>query len=326
MAAAHHLVAPKLWGDAGARCPGTTRIIVPGVDVLRDGREEPFLATRPTLSSVPAQWEGIALENYSVQAVLIPRHEHPEHFLHLVLRGNVKYQVHTRGRDLWFTSRPGTLFLLPRGTVDEINWGGPTQRIAVCIHPRLLTNALEETAHANDVELTEHWSLIDKHLSALLLEMAADLEDGSPAGSLYGESLANSLAVYLLNRYATWRIKPVAYKGGLPGCRLKRVLDFIGESLEENISLSQLAAIADMSPHYFSQLFKQSTGRAPYQYVLLKRIERAKEQLCSPRSSITDAALEAGFQNPSHFARVFRQFEGTTPSRFREDYVTRPTR
>jgi len=325
MAAAYDSVVANPWGGARAR-PGSTRIIVPGVDVLRDGREEPFLRTRPTLSSVPAKWGGIALENYTVPAVLIPVHEHPEHFLHLVLRGNVEYQIHTRGRDFRFMSRPGTLFLLPRGTVDEVNWGGPTQRIAVSVHPRLLTNALDETAHAVDVELTEHWNLIDRHLSALLLEMAADLEDGSPAGSIYGESLANSLAVYLLNRYATRRVTPAAYKGGLPGCRLKRVLDFIAANLAENISLSQLAAIADMSPHYFSQLFKQSTGRAPHQYVLLKRIERAKEQLCNRRRSVTDAALEAGFQNPSHFARVFQQFEGTTPSRFREDYVTRPTR
>ena len=119
---------------------------------------------------------------------------------------------------------------------------------------------------------------------------------------------------------------PVRYKGGLPGYRLKRVLDFIGEKLEEDISLSQLAAIAGMSPHYFSQLFKQSTGRAPHQFVLLKRIEHAKKQLCDPKSSVTDAALDAGFQSPSHFARVFRQLEGVTPSRFRADYVTRPTR
>ena len=294
--------------------------------MIRDGHEEPFLASRPTLSSVPAKWGGLVLENYTVPAVLIPRHEHPEHFLHLVLRGNVEYQVRTRGRDLRFTSRPGTLFLLPRGTVDEINWRGATQRIAVSVHPRLLTNALDETAHLEDFEITEHWHLIDRHLSALLLEMTADLEDDSPAGRIYGESLANALAVYLLNRYAVRSIRPVAYKGGLPGYRLKRVLDFIAESLEEDISLSQLAAIADMSPHYFSQLFKQSTGRAPHQFVLLKRIEHAKKQLCNPKSSVTNAAFAAGFQNLSHFARVFREFEGTTPSRFRADYITRPTR
>src|SRR5215472_8357734 len=273
----HRTIAPRPSDGARARYPTISRIIVPGVDVVRDGREEPSLATRPTLSSVPVEWGGIALENYTVPAVLIRRHEHPEHFLHLVLRGNVEYQIRTRGRDLRFTSRPGTLFLLPRGTVDEINWRGPTQRIAVAVHRRLLTNALDETADADDIELTEHWNLIDRHLSALLLEMTADLEDNSPAGRLYGESLANTLAVYLLNRYAVRRITPVGYKGGLPGYRLKRVLDFIGEKLEEDISLSQLAAIAGMSPHYFSQLFKQSTGRAPHQFVLLKRIEHGQE-------------------------------------------------
>jgi AraC family transcriptional regulator len=306
-----------------ARASTVTRIVIPEVDVLRAGRAEPFLAARPTLSSA-AKWSGIALENYTVPAVFIPRHEHPDHFLHLVLHGTVTYEVCTKGRNFRLTSSPGSLFLLPRGTMDEVNWQGATKRMAVAMHPRLLTKALEETAHQADVELTEHWNLIDGHLSALLLEMRADLEDGCPAGQLYGESLANALAVYLLQRYAVRRIIPVAYKGGLPASRLTRVLDYITESLDQNISLSQLANIAGMSPHYFSELFKQSTGRAPYHYVLQKRIERAKERLADPRHTITEAALDAGFQNPSHFARAFRRLEGTTPSRFRRNYVTRP--
>jgi|tagenome__1003787_1003787.scaffolds.fasta_scaffold20873265_2 AraC family transcriptional regulator len=311
---------------AGARASTVSRMVVPAVEVLRDGRTVPFLDARPTLSSARCTWPGIALQNYSVPAVLIPRHQHPEHFLHLVLSGTVTYEVRTRGRYFRFTSCPGSLFLLPRGTVDEVNWQGPTQRVAVALHPRALTKALEQTAHEADVELTEHWNLIDKHVSALLLEMKADLEDGCPAGELYGESLVNTLAVYLLQRYAVRRITPAVYKRGLPAARLKRVIDYIAENLDENITLSQLANIAGMSSHYFSELFKQSTGHAPHHYVLLKRIERAKEYLSSPRLSITDAALSSGFQNPSQFARVFRQVEGMTPSQFRADYVTRPTR
>ncbi len=325
MASKHRANVSQSSASAQARPSTTSRIILPGVDVVREGRAEPFLDSRPIRSSAPAQWEGIALENYTVPAVFIPRHEHPEHFLHVVLSGAVKYEVRTRGQNLRFTSRPGTIFLLPRGTVDEVNWAGPTQRLAVAIHPRLLTNALDEAAHGTDVELTEHWELIDQHISALLLEMTADLDDSSPAGTIYGESLANALAVYLVKRYAVRRVAPIVFKGGLPGYRLRRVLDYIADSLEENISLSQLAAIAGMSPHYFSELFKQSTGRAPHSYVLLQRIERAKQQLRDPKRSIIDAGLDAGFQNPSHFARVFRKLEGTTPSKFRADYVPRAT-
>ena len=303
----------------GSRTEPSTfgRLVVPAVDVVREGRVEPFLDSRPTKSSAPAHWGGIALEKYTVPGVFIPRHEHPEAFLHFVLKGAVKYEVNTRGRNLRFTSRPGALFLLPRGTVDEVNWAGPTQRVAVAIHTDLLTHALEETANQTELELTEHWHLMDRHISALLVEMMADLDDSSPAGTIYGESLANALAVYLVKRYAVRPITPILYKGGLPRNRLKRVLDHIAASLDENISLAQLAAIAGMSPHYFSELFKQSTGHAPHNYVLMQRVERAKQQLQDPKRSIIDAGLSAGFQNPSHFARMFRKLAGTTPSKYR---------
>ena len=82
---------------ARPRSPAVSGLNGPGVDVVREGRVGPFLETRPTLSSAPVHWGGIALENYSVPAVLIPRHDHPEHFLQVVLRGTVKYEVNTRG-------------------------------------------------------------------------------------------------------------------------------------------------------------------------------------------------------------------------------------
>jgi AraC family transcriptional regulator len=310
--------------------PGRARFpelghFIPTIDVVRDGRVEPSLHSHPTKSSALVKWSGIAIETFTTPAVFIARHEHLEHFLQVALNRAEKYEVSTRGRTLRFTSRPGTIFILPRGTIDAVNWEGPTHRIAVAVHRSLLTNALDETSHETDIELTEHWNLIDRHISALLMEMTADLEEGSPAGTIYGESLANALAVYLVKRYAVQRVTPVIFKGGLPGYRLKRVLDYIADSLEENITLSQLAAIAGMSPHYFSELFKQSTGRAPHNYVLLQRIERAKQQLRDPERSIVEAGLDAGFQNSSHFARMFRKLVGTTPSKYRSDNVSRRT-
>jgi len=294
-------------------------IVIPGVEVVRHGRVEPFLHARPTLTSTAAQWAGLALEGFSVPACVIPRHEHIENFLHVVLSGPVKYEVLTRGKALRFGAVPGTTFVLPRGTVDELRWEGPTRRIAVAIHPSLLINALDETAHASDVELAEQWDVTDRHIMAVLLAMTADLDEGSPAGRLYGESLANALAVYLINRYATRPYATTVYKRGLPGYRLRRVLDYIGDNLTEDLSLSQLAALAGMSPHYFAELFGRSTGCAPHRYVLLQRIERAKQALQDSSRTVIEAGVDAGFKNPSHFARMFRKFVGVSPSRFKFD-------
>ena len=302
----------------------SVRVNLPRVEVLRDGRVEPLLHAQPTLSSAPLHWSGVAVEDYCVPACVIPRHEHLENFLHVVLRGSVRYEVVTRGKTLRFTANPGTTFILPRGTVDELRWTGPTHRIAAAIHPSLLVNALDETSRESDIELMERWNLNDPNIMAVLLAMRADLDAGSPAGRLYGESLANALAVYLLNRYAVRHYSPVGYKGGLPRYRLKRVLDHIGDNLGGDLSVSQLAAIAGMSPHYFAEMFRQSTGSSPHRYVILQRIERAKGYLRDPKRSVIEAGLDAGFPNPSHFARMFRKIVGISPSRFQSEI--RPTR
>lgn len=316
----------SLVGAAAQSAGNTRRSDPPCVGLVREGCVEPFLNVPPTLSSAHARWSGIGLETYSTPAISIDRHEHPELFLHLVVGGTAKCEVNTRGRSFRSVSRPGTIFLLPPGTEDEVNWFGPIDHMVVTVQPRRLTQALEETAHETEVELTEHWNLVDGHVFALLNEMAADLNDGSPAGALYGDALATALSVYLLKRYAVRRRVPVVYKGGIPTYRLKRVLDYIASSLDTNVSLSQLAEIAGMSPHYFSELFKQSTGRTPHNYVLTKRIERAKQTLRDPERSVLDAGLEAGFQNHSHFSRMFRKIEGISPSRFRADNAPSRTR
>jgi AraC family transcriptional regulator len=287
------------------------------VEVMRKGRVEPFLHAHPSLSSSSVRWAGVAVEDHSVPACVIHRHEHLEHFIHVVLRGSVKYEVLTQGKVLDLHAHPGTTFILPQGTIDELRWKGPTHRIAVAIHPNLLANALDETTHERSIELIEHWNLDDPNIMAVLLAMTADLNSGSPAGRLYGESLANALAVYLLTRYAVRSYTTVTYRGGLPGYRLARVLDYIGDNLADDLSLSELATVADMSPHYFAELFRRSTGHPPHRYVLLQRMERAKQVLTVARGSVLDVGLEIGFQNSSHFARVFRKFVGMSPSQFR---------
>ena len=301
-----------------SRAP-SDRPVVPGIEVVREGRVESFLHAHPALSSAAIQWGGLAVEDYHVPACVIAQHEHVHDFLHVVLSGTVQYEVRTAGKWLHYTAEPGTTFVLPRGTVDELRWSGPTHRIAVALHPSLLLGAIDETIGQNHIELTEHWNAVDHHIMSVLLALTTDLDAGSPAGRLYGESLANALAVYLLSRHAVQRRVPTVPKGGLPRCRLKRVLDYIGDNLAEDVSLSDLAELAGMSAHHFAQLFKRSMSCTPHRYVLQERIERAKIALRDPRCTVLDAAAISGFPNPSHFARMFRRFVGVSPSQFQSD-------
>src|SRR5262249_7231581 len=307
--------------DTTRRAP-PDRPVVRGIEVVREGRVEPFLHARPALSSAEIQWGGLAVEDYHIPACVIPHHQHVHDFLHVVLSGTARYEVLTAGKCLHYTAQPGTTFVLPRGTVDELRWAGPTHRIAVALHPSLLLSAIDETSGQNHVELTEHWNVTDRHIMSVLLALTTDLDAGSPAGRRYGDSLANALVVYRLSRSAVRRHVPTVPKGGLPRYRLKRVLDYIGDNLAEDVSLSALAELAGTSAHHFAELFKRSLSCTPHRYVLQERIERAKIALRDPRCTVLDAAVISGFPNPSHFARMFRRFVGVSPSRFQSDQTS----
>jgi AraC family transcriptional regulator len=99
---------------------------------------------------------------------------------------------------------------------------------------------------------------------------------------------------------------------------LSQLLDYIHHHLDQDITVTDLAAIANMSRYYFASLFKQSTGVAPYQYVLIQRVERAKQLLKQPEFSLAEIASASGFANQSHFTRQFRQLTGVTPKTYRD--------
>jgi AraC family transcriptional regulator len=80
-----------------------------------------------------------------------------------------------------------------------------------------------------------------------------------------------------------------------------------------------------MSPQHFGNLFRQSTGRAPYEYVIYHRIERGKRLLSETNMPIMEIALEVGFAHHSHFADTFRHVTGMTPKQYRLLYESYPS-
>ncbi len=221
------------------------------------------------------------------------------------------------GRSHSATNGLGTIYLLPAGTRDRLTWSGPTTRIVVVMAPGFLARSFENTAHLEEIELMTHWNLRDRHIQSLMLAMHADLEDESPAGPLYGESLGLALGLYLIRRYSIRGSNHPQFRGGMPTARLNRVIDFINQNFAKDLRLWELAGLAGMSPHYFCELFKSSTGLTPYRYVLHCRIERAKQYLRDPKLTVAGVGETVGFADQSHFTKVFRRIVGVTPMEYR---------
>ena len=155
-------------------------------------------------------------------------------------------------------------------------------------------------------------------LAALLLAMDAEIQSGCPSGRVYGESISIAVAAHIAARYAVSTQQPLTSTGGLARRRLSRILDFVLANLDSDLSVAELAALAHLSPSHFVQVFRQSVGMTPHQYVRRQRIAKAKRLLAEGHLSIAEVALAAGFANQSHFGETFRQLVGATPKRYQE--------
>ena len=144
-----------------------------------------------------------------------------------------------------------------------------------------------------------------------------ELCHGGAGGRIYVEGLASTLAVHLLRSYGSSRPSPIAHRGGLAPRQIRRVLEYIQAHLTDELGLVELAAIVELSPHYFGEAFRISTERSPHRYVMERRVERARDLLRDEDRPISEIAYAAGFSSQSHFTANFRRVTGVTPGRFR---------
>lgn len=112
-----------------------------------------------------------------------------------------------------------------------------------------------------------------------------------------------------------WKLPVVT--GGLSPFILRNVLAFIEENLAQPLTLAELAAQAALSEYHFARMFRQSMQQAPHQYVMHRRMEKAKVLVKYTESPLTDIALACGFNSASHFSNRFRSMMGMTPSQLR---------
>ena len=98
---------------------------------------------------------------------------------------------------------------------------------------------------------------------------------------------------------------------------LERVREYVEEHLGDDLALAALAGAVGLSPYHFARLFRASTGLSPHQYVLRRRVERARLLLAATDRSLAAIAQDVGFASGSHLATHVRRLLGVPPSRLR---------
>ena len=260
---------------------------------------------------------GFTLHRRCSQKHSIPHHEHHTHTLQLQIKGPVGFESHDNEKTRRVILQAGAISLFPKGTRHRVSYSDEIDQLTLNINPERMMNAFGDSLPKSTLELQEREELKDARIEHLLHGLQQDWEQGSPAGSLYGELLVNAISVCLATQYAIPSLNPSTSLSVMPKSRLNRVLAYVEENIEDAVHLSTLAQTAGMSVYHFAKVFKASTGKSPHQYILQRRIERAKVLLSKPDLSLSEISLQAGFSDQSHLTNVFRRFLGVTPSQYR---------
>jgi AraC family transcriptional regulator len=186
------------------------------------------------------------------------------------------------------------------------------------VSPALLVQAVSTDLPTQYVELVPHFHAHDPLLHHIELVLQATSNADSTAEGLYAEVLTNALAVHLLRRYAACRHTTPEMTGGLSPAKLRRTIVYIQAHLEQELSLTTLAAMVRLSPDHFARLFKQATGQTPHQYVLACRMARAKQLLAETDMPLSAIGLQVGCTDQSYFTALFRKHVTMTPKAYRD--------
>lgn len=270
------------------------------------------------LSSFEAGWEGLNLL-YEIE----PRDETPQmymgrHFIVIALDNfRASYMLNESWRQVDYAK--GDIAIIPasqpfpRTQIDR-----EVPLVELFLEPAILNRVACESVDADNIEIVPQWHIRDPLIQHMGLALKAELEASGADSRLYAESMATALSVHLLRRYSVRQQQIKNYTGGLPKYRLREAVNYINENLDHNLTLAEVAASVQMSPHYFASLFKQSTGLTPHQYVMKCRIDKAKQLLLKRELTLVEICQQVGFQSQSHFTRVFREHTKTTPKVYRD--------
>ncbi|OZH55109.1 hypothetical protein AFK68_06680 [Hydrocoleum sp. CS-953] len=207
------------------------------------------------------------------------------------------------------------IVVMPAEIEYSLNWNQTISYLSLNFEPIILKQKLNDIVKGDSVELLPHFSFSDPLISSIFQALQQELFNPGLCGQLYIDSLLQTFYIHLLRNYCVQKpiqISPSSFSKTI----LNQVIDYIQANLHQNLTLTELAAIAKVSPNYFATQFKKSIGITPHQYVIGQRVAKAKQLLLEGKLTPKEIAYEVGFVDQSHLTRHFKKAMGVTPKKF----------
>lgn len=302
-----------------------TLLVAPPLETRRRGEALDPLRWGETLSGPPIssgrlsssapilvrRWRGVTPD------IDQPALDH--HYLTLHLGGPKRIRRTGSGPQVCSDLAEGAYSVTPAGSAFHWRTEGPVDFAHVYLPPAAIDQvvAAEFDRDPQVVSLRDPLGARDPLLEAMLKILADALDAEERPGRLYWDGFFHTLLCRLLHLHSTVSEAARPALHGLAPSRVRRVLDYIEANLDQHIGLSELASTAGVSPFHFTRGFHRATGHAPYAFLVLRRLERAKVLLTDTDAPLFEVARACGFNSHGQFSTMFKRAAGVSPSRYR---------
>lgn len=158
----------------------------------------------------------------------------------------------------------------------------------------------------------------DRVMYGLATALIDPVERANNRSTLFIDHIALAFCVHAIRTYGNGTVADEVVPGRLSPWQLRRVLDFLTAHIGDDPTVAELARECGLSSGHFSRAFRRTTGATPHQWLIRKRVERARRLLLGDELGLAEVAHACGFVDQSHFNRVFTKLEGDTPGRWRQ--------
>ena len=217
---------------------------------------------------------------------------------------------------------PNDMAIMPADTPGYWRTDAASEDMSMLLEDRFIRRVVAEAgADPEKLEVVPFFSAPDPQMERIGLSLLSEMATGGLGGELFAESLANVLALHLLRHHSSLgggSGRKAEREGGFPKRALGRATDYINDNLSQKLTLTEIAGAAHVSPSHLARLFKATIGLSPHQYVIRRRVERAKTLLVGTDLPIVDVAGAVGFANQSHLAFHVRRLLGVSPKALRQ--------
>jgi AraC-like DNA-binding protein len=181
--------------------------------------------------------------------------------------------------------------------------------------------SLDEIAYVHHVPRVEElvWphGVYDPAVYHIGQTLLTSLEQPKYSSKIFVDHLLHALKCHCVCSYGGLTLSVSQFRGGLSPWQMRRAAEILEAHLDGNIVLRQVAEACELSVSHFARAFKKTFRRTPYNWLIERRVDKAKDLMMNSRLPLTDIAARCGFTDQSGLNRSFKRIHGVSPGIWR---------